>query len=349
MDDIKMDAQGLALAIFASGTGRVQSIWHASMTGSPVLDQPTLEPGDVPERLTPEVYCISPLDPETLDPCVGLSIIKARGFPGRLGVAGGHKRTNWTPAQPRHILDSLASLLKIGATIEGCFWLNPGRFYVEGALPNDASLWGKDAHDVRFCAVADMTGGGRDFIMVSLTRAVCANTSAVALYSAKKGDSLLKIGHNANIADRWEFDSVAFLGDYSSKVAEHAGKLKHLDTRNVDGASLTAYFQAVIGGEPAKEAGPKIHTAYRWKMNALRAAYQAERVNADKVGIPVDSARVAYEAVTAVASHGGEVTTANGEREWRPLLNGARSDTGRALALSSGKATANALALALTI
>ena len=355
--EIMFDVEGIALALFARGTGRVQSIWHQSMTGSPVIDVPTLDPEGIEERLAPEVYLVSPVDPETFDPCVGLSLIKARGFPGRLGVAGGHKRTSWTPAQPRHILESLGELRSLGATMEGVFWLAPGRFYVEGALPVDDTtrgIFGQDAHDVRYCAVADFTGGGRDFLMVSMTRVVCANTSAVAKYDANKRGSMLRIGHSKGIEDRWAIDAPAFLGDYSGKLRKHAETLRALGGKTVDGASLAGYFQAVLGGEPLPSAAAKVHTSYRWKMNALRAAWTLEAQDAQALGIRPDSARVAYEAVTRALSHGGEVTGTKIAEEtgsdWRPdLFNGARNATGRALALAGGSLTTDALALALAI
>jgi len=351
--EIMFDLNKVPFALFARGTGSVQSIWHASMTGSPVLDVPTLDPGMVPDRLTPEVYCVSPVDPETFDPCVGLSLIKARGFPGRLGVAGGHKRTSWQCAQPRDILGSLSELTSLGATVEGVFWLAPGRFYVEGALPVDEKTretFGADAHDVRYCAVADLTGGGRDFLMVSVTRVVCANTSAVAKYDANKRGSMLRIGHSKGVADRWRLDAPAFLADYSGKLAAHALKLDALNHKRITPEALTAYFVAVIGGEaPEKGRGA---TLYQRKLAGLRAAWAREASHAESLGIPVDSARVAYEAVTNLANHGAIVADADpdaGDNGWRSPINGARSDTGRAMALADGSISAPALALALAL
>lgn len=343
--EIMFDELGIALALFARGTGRTKSIWHAAMTQCTVLETDTIDPAMVPERLTPRIYTICPLDPETLDPCTGLSLIKAEGFADRLGQAGGHKRTSWTPAQPREALEALATLATVGATLEGVFWLNPGRFYLEGALPSDADF-GRDAHDVRWCAILDFTGAGCDRIIVSLTRVVCANTSRVAVYSAGKSGSIFSIRHSANIATRWEIDAPAFLGDYSAKVAEHAAKLQTLNEQRATPAGLSAYFLTVLGGELAEDAPSKVKTRRDWELTALKSAYQAERVNAATVGISPDSMRVAYEAVTNLQNHGGKVETAKGI-EWRPLLNGSRSETGRALNLASGDITSKALALAL--
>ena len=349
--EIMMDSAGLALALFARGTGNVQSIWHQSMTGSPVLDQPSLEPGDVGERLTPEVYLLNPLDPETLDPCKGLSIIKARGFAGRLGIAGGHKRTSWQCAQPRDILASLFELRSLGATIEGTFWLDPGRFYVEGALPVDDAtrkLFGQDAHDVRFCAVADLTGGGRDFIMVSVTRVVCANTSAVAKYEANKRGSMLRIGHSKGVADRWRLDAPSFLADYSDKLKGHALKLDALNSKRIGAEALTVYFQAVIGGE-APDKG-KALTFYQRKLSGLRQAWERERAHAVELGIDPDSARVAYEAVTNLANHGATVAdVTDTDNGWRNPMATARNATARAVSLSDGSINARPLALALAL
>ena len=345
--EIMFDQLGIALALFATGTGRTQSIWHRAMTKCTIIDAPTLDPETIPERLTPEVYTVCPIDPETFDPCQGLSIIKAKGFAERLGQAGGHKRTSWTPAQPREALKALSGLADVGATLEGVFWLVPGRFYLEGALPSDASLFGADAHDVRWCAILDFTGAGCDRIIVSLTRVVCANTSRVAVYSAGKSGSIFRIRHSKNIAQRWEIDAPAFLGDYSAKVAEHAAKLAMLNATAATAAGMASYFEAVLGGPVDADAASKVKTRRQWETTALKAAYAEERANAAKVGIDPDSMRVAYEAVTNLQNHGRKVTLANGETAWRPLLNGARTDTGRAVALASGAMTGNALALAL--
>ena len=351
--EIMFDAEGVALALFARGTGRTQSVWHQSITGSPVLDVPTLDPGSIPGRLLPTVYTLSPLDPETLNPCQGLSIIKASGFPGRLGVAGGHKRTSWQCAQPAEILQAMQGLVSEGATIEGVFWLDPGRFYVEGSLPVDDStraIFGQDAHDVRFCAVADLTGGGRDFLMVSVCRVVCANTSAVAKYQANKKGSMLRIGHNKGVSERWRLDAPAFLADYSGKLRDHALKLDALNGKRITGEALTAYFEAVIGGS-APEKG-KALTFYQRKLSGLRQAWQRERAHAVELGINPDSARVAYEAVTNLANHGAivaDVDAEKGENGWRNPLATSRHATGQALSLADGSISAPALALALSL
>ena len=358
MHESMFDAQGIALALFVRGTGRVQSIWHQSITGSPVLDQPSLDPSEVPDRLTPEVYCVSPVDPETFDPCVGLSLIKARGFPGRLGVAGGHKRTSWQCAQPRDILGSLGELRAMGATLEGVFWLAPGRFYVEGSLPVDEltrSIFGDDVHDVRYCAVADLTGGGRDFLMVTVTRVVCANTSAVAVYQANKRGSMLRISHSKTVKDAWRLDAPAFLADYSGKLRAHALKLDALNHKRVTPEALTAYFEAVILASSKGEAAPEKGrgaTLYARKLIGLRAAWEREVAHGETLGIAADSARTAFEAVTNLANHGAIVADADpdaGDNGWRSPINGARSDTGRALALADGSISAPALALALAL
>lgn len=344
--EIMFDTLGKALALFATGTGRTPSIWHRSITKCTVIDAPTLDPDTIPERLIPEIYTMTPIDPETLDPCTGLSIIKARGFADRLGQAGGHKRTSWTAAQPREALKALAGLASVGATLEGVFWLNPGRLYLEGALPSDATLFGRDAHDVRWCAILDFTGAGCDRLIVTLTRVVCANTSRVAVYSANATGSIFRIRHSKNIAQRWEIDAPAFLGDYSAKVREHAAKLRTLNETAATAPGLAAYFETVLGGPVDAEAAAKVKTRRVWELNALKVAYEAERANADAVGINADSMRVAYEAVTHVQNHGGKVDTAKG-RQWRPLLNASRNDAARALNLTSGDITSKALALAL--
>lgn len=352
--EIKFFEDKAPAALFATGTGRVQSIWHRAITGSPVLPTPTLDPAEIPGRLTPDVYLVSPVDPETFDPCEGLSLIKAQGFPGRLGVAGGHKRTSWQCAQPRDVLASMGELIGLGATLEGVFWLAPGRFYCEGSLPVDAKTrdtFGDDAHDVRWCAVLDMTGGGRDFLMVSLTRVVCANTSAVAKYDANKRGSMLRIGHNKAVSERWKLDAPAFLADYSGKLAAHAAKLDALNRRKVTADNLAAYFKAVIGGD-APEAEGRALTLYQRKLTGLRVAWEREREHARSLGIDPDSARVAYEAVTNLANHGANVADADpdkGETGWRSPLNTARTETGRAMALADGSITGRALALALAL
>ena len=352
--EIKFFEDKTPAALFAEGTGRVKSVWHQSITGSPLLPDENHDPEMIPERLTPNVYLLNPLDPETLDPCEGLSIIKASGFPGRLGVAGGHKRTSWQCAQPRDILKAMQGLVEHGATVEGVFWLEPGRFYVEGALPVDETtrgIFGRDAHDVRWCAVADMTGGGRDFLMVSVTRVVCANTSAVAKYDANKRGSMLRIGHSKGVEDRWRLDAPAFLADYSGRLREHAEKLDALNHRKVTGATLAEYFAAVIGGDEPEAEGRAL-TLYRRKLTGLRLAWEREREHARSLGIDPDSARVAYEAVTNLANHGAKVTDADpdkGEDGWRSPLNTARTDTGRALALADGSISTRALALAMAL
>lgn len=360
MHEIMTDATGLPLALFARGAGRTQSIWHQAITGSPVLDQHELDPVEVPGRLVPEIYLLNPLDPETLDPCKGLSIIKARGFPGRLGSAGGAKRTSWTPCQPVKALESIATLRAAGARIEGVFWLNPGRMVIEGALPSDASLWGRDAHDARFAAILDFTGGGTDKLAVSMTRTVCANTEAVALYSAKSGGSLFKIRHSANIETRYEVDVPAFLADYSAKIRDHATTKRALaEAKLIPDATASvvdrikaadAVFEAMLGGPLDLDAARKVNTRRIREMNALRQAYMVERQNAVTTGLDPDSVRIAYEAYTNVTSHGGTFTEKKAGQDvdqWRPFLNSARSDTGRAMALVDGSATGGALKAAL--
>ena len=349
---IMFDSEGRPLGVFAAGTGRVQSVWHAAETGCPVLPVPTLEPGDVPDRVTPEVYRVTPIDPESFDPLTGLSVIKARGVPGRLGVAGGHKRTNWRCAQPRAILDSFEDLRAHGATVEGVFWLSPGRFVVDGSLPIDdrtKSAFGADAHDVRYCAVADLTGAGRDTVMVSLVRVVCANTSAMARWDARRRDSILRIGHCRRVEERWRIDAPAFLAEYSGRLDEHVRKLHRLNEAALSPENALAYFERIIGTEPAS---PKGRTLYARKLRGLRVAYEREREHAVQVGIDPDSVRVAYEAVTNLANHGAVVAPSDpdkGDNGWRSPLNGARSATGRGLALIDGSITAPALELALAL
>jgi Domain of unknown function (DUF932) len=351
--EIMIDSEGKALALFASGDGKVKGVWHQSITGSTVLDVSSLDPQQVPSGLLPAVYTMAPLDPETLDPCRGLSLIKAEGFPQRLGVAGGHKRTCWQCAQPREILASMGQLMDLGATLEGVFWLAPGRFYVEGALPVDEvtrEVFGEDEHDVRYCAVADLTGGGRDFIMVSVVRVVCANTSAVARYDANQRGSVLRIGHSAGVSERWRLDVPAFLADYSGKLRAHADKLQALNTKKITVGTLLSYFQAVVGEKPKGQG--RSATLYERKLVGLRQAWRRERAHAREVGIPQDSARVAYEAVTNLANHGALVADSDQERGddgWRSPINTARTATGRALALADGSISGPALSLALAL
>jgi hypothetical protein len=345
--ELMFDSLGQVLALFWKGFGRTQSLWHERITGASMLpgvyDPASPNPGL--DRVLPEVYAISPLDPETLDPCKGLTLTKARGFPNRLGHAGGHKRTSATYAQPVDAFNALAGLVSVGATIEGVFWLNPGR---------------KDAHDVRFCAVLDFTGGGADKVLVSLTRSVCANTVGAAEYSAKKGGNILRIRHTKTVQKAWELDAPAFLADYSAKVGDYAGKIKALNEAVliVDPTATVlervkaadALFVEMLGGALDPDAAKKVNTRRIRELNALREAYQVERANAVAVGFNPDSVRVAYEAYTNVANHGGTFTERKAGQDvknWRPFLNGARSDTGRAMALVDGSATAGALTAAL--
>jgi len=347
---------GIYAGIYARGIGSVQSVWHQSFTHVPVLDKRSLELSDIPEWIIPEVYMLAPLDPETLDPCVGLSIIKSRAldseqsFPGRLGQAGGAKRTSWTPCQPADVLRVTMRFQEVGATVESVMWLEPGKFLVDGSLPCDASLFGSDQHEVRFLAIANYSGGGSDCIVISLVRTVCANTERLAVLNASKSGSILKVRHSANVADAWELDVPRFVGHYSAKVAEHATKKRQLaemilgQTAEAIRTARDAYFVSVLGTEPEKG---RANTTYRWKLNALKRAYMVERENAATVGLNPDSMRVAYEAVTNVLSNGGMVEGPKGQ-EWRPLLNGGHSEGARAFALTTGNASTRALTLALS-
>ena len=351
--EIMMDTNGNALAIFARGTGKVQTVWHQAMTACAVLDADTLRPSDIPDRILPDIRLVTPIDPETFDELTGLSIIKANGIPGRLGQAGGHKRTSWTPAQPKNVAQTLAKLTDIGAEFAGAFWLNPGRLYLEGKLPTDAT-WGGDPHEVRFCAILDYTGAGCDRLAVYLTRIVCANTSRIALYEANKGKrskesgkgGILSIRHSAGVEDAWELDAPAFLADYSDKVKAHIGKLETLNARTMDKTEWADFFIGFLGGEMEADASKRVATRREREMAALRAAWVRERENARNVGINPDSLRVGYEAITNVMNHGAMVDTPKGE-EWRPVLNGARNATARVHNLTVGATTDKALNYAL--
>jgi hypothetical protein len=361
MHEMKFDSLDEVLALFVEGTGRVRSIWHGAMTGAVALPGRCIDPWDPAlNRLLPTVRIVTPIDPETFDPLTGLGIIKADGFKGRLGSCGGAKRVNWTPAQPRDAFNSLAGLIDIGATIEGVFWLNPAKLCIEGALPSDATIFGKDAHDVRFCAVLDFSGGGADKVLVSLTRGVCANTVGAAEYSAKKGGNILTIRHSKTIQKSWELNAPAFLADYSAKVADYATNIRALnDAKLVSDPTASdrdrvtaadAVFVAMLGGALDPDAAQKVNTRRNREMNALRSAYRVERENAKATGFDPDSVRVAYEAYTNVANHGGtfnKKVAGQDVPQWRPYLNSARTDTGRAMALVSGAATAGALTSAL--
>lgn len=344
--DIMMDANGNALAIFARGTGKVQSVWHQAMTRCAVLDTDSLALADIPSRILPTIKLMAPIDPETFDPVPGLSLIKAEGFTGRLGHAGGHKRTAWTPAQPEHVASVLMERLRgAGAEFAGAFWLAPGRLYLEGKLPSDAQ-WNGDTHEVRFSAICDYTGSGCDRLAVYLTRIVCANTSRIALYEANKAGSILRIRHSADVADHWELDAPAFLADYSDKVKAHIGKLDILNARTMDKAEWSDFFIGFLGGEMEADASKRAVTRRERELSALRSAWVTERENARKVGINPNSLRVGYEAITNVMNHGATVETSKG-REWRPLLNGARNLTARVHALTVGNRTDKAMAAAL--
>jgi hypothetical protein len=359
--ELMFDTLDVVLALFARGNGRTQSIWHQRSTGAPLLDIPCLDPASPDlNRLLPTVRLVTPIDPETFDPATGLALIKADGFKGRLGHAGGAKRVNWTPAQPRDAFNALSGLIDVGATIEGVFWLNPGRLCIDGALPSDATLFGKDAHDVRFCAVLDFTGGGADKVLVSLTRSVCANTVGAAEYSAKGAGNIFKIRHSKDVQKSWELDAPAFLADYSAKVGEYADKIKALNdavlvtdpTASVLDRIKAAdvLFEQMLGGPLDPDAAKRVNTRRVRELNALRMAYAVERQNAKATGFNPDSVRVAYEAYTNVANHGGKFTEKRAGQdveEWRPFLNGARSETGRAMALVNGSVTGPALASAM--
>ncbi len=359
-----LDALGIVLGLFAQGRvgARTKSLWWSPNAGTDLMqDGVSIDPSDPGlDRLLPQIRLVTPMDPETFSEATGLALIKADGFEGRLGHAGGQVRVNWTPAQPRDAFNSLANLVEIGATLEGVFWLQGGRLCIEGALPSDATLFGKDAHDVRFCAVLDFSGGGADKILVSLTRGVCSNTVGAAEYSAKRGGNIFTIRHSKTIQKSWEVNAPAFLADYSAKVGEYAARIQSLNDRKlvIDPAASAsdrvkaadAVFLAMLGGALDSEAATRVNTRRNREMNALRAAYAVERLNAKATGFDPDSVRVAYEAYTNVANHGGtfvEKKAGQDVESWRPYLNGARTDAGRTMALVSGAATAGAMSSAL--
>lgn len=359
-----MDAMGIVLGLFARGRvgARTPSLWWSPDAGTDLLqDGISIDPKDPGlDRLLPTIRLVTPMDPETFTEATGLALIKADGFEGRLGHCGGRKRVNWTPAQPRDAFNSLANLVQIGATLEGVFWLEDKRLCIEGALPSDATLFGQDAHDVRFCAILDFSGGGADKILVSLTRGVCTNTVGAAEYSAKAGGNIFTIRHSKTIQKSWEVNAPAFLADYSAKVGEYAARIQSLNERKLvldptateaeRVKAADAVFLAMLGGALDKDAATRVNTRRNRELNALRRAYKVERLNAQATGFDPDSVRVAYEAYTNVANHGGTFTEKKAGLDvesWRPYLNGARTDAGRTMALVSGAATSGAMSSAL--
>lgn len=343
--DIMRNVNDEVMAVFARGTGATKNVWHASFTGAQVLDIDSLSVDDIPVRLLPKIRLVTPLDPETGEECSGLSIIKADGFARRFGQAGGLKRTSWTPAQPAKVLEALLPLREAGAEIAGVFWLEPGRLYIEGMLPDD-SVWGDDPHEVRFSAILDYSGLGCDRLAVYLTRIVCANTSRIALYEANKKGSVLKIRHSANVEDQWSIDAPEFLSDYSARVKEHQTKLQTLNSHKLRPQDWSSFFTDYLGGPLEKDASKRAQTQRAYQMEALEKAWKEERENAEKTNIDPDSARVGYEAITNVLNHGAKVTTPKGV-EWKPVLNAARNDTARMFNVAIGSHTDKAMQCAL--
>jgi len=347
---LQAERPALTMGVYARGTDpRNRTIWHESFSGVKVIEVPALTRDLVPDYvLTPAdmVAVKRVLDPDTLRPLPGLSVIKVVGVEEPIGFAGGNKRLNWTGAQPDRIFEVAERVAGAGGSIESAFWLDDGRFVVEGTLPLDAThraTFGEDVHFLRFTFVGNFSGSGTDMAFVTLVRAVCANMTRVAMFDAAKHGDIIKVRHAKDVDTRWDVNVTAFVAGYSGLLAEHVTKLAELNTRKLTDSD--AYFRAVIGTEPEKG---KAATFYAWKLAALRNAYKAERANAEKVGIDPNSQRVAYETVTNVLNHGGVIDKGDGNGEtWWNGLNGARTDTGRAWNVLTGDGATNALALAL--
>ena len=165
------------------------------------------------------------------------------------------------------------------------------------------------------------------------------------MFDAESNGDVLKIGHNSKVERAWTVDLDAFIGAYSPMVAAHCESLVKLNERKMDATAREAYFRTLLGDEPESGKGA---TFYAWRLAALKRAATAENENAETVGIPRDTARIAYESVTNVLNHGGVVRKGDkGEEAWYDGLNGARSETARVSKVLASPLPARALALAL--
>jgi len=340
------------MGFYCKGTDPANSsVWHELLTGCTVLDKPCLSLDDIPPFvLAPDmVRVVNVRDPETGKPLPGLSLIKVRGVDDAVGFCGGKKRRNATYAQPLEDIYGVAEKIRgAGGSIESVFWLDDGRFVIDGTLPLDAThrrTFGQDRHFLRFGLVGNYSGQGTDCVFVSLVRAVCTNMTRVAMFDAKANGDILKVRHSADVSERWTLDVSRFVAGYSAQLGEHVAKLEALNAKRISEQQREAFFKAVLGDEPEKG---KAATTYAWKIAALRAAYTAERENAQTVGLDPDSARVAYETVTNVLNHGGAVDKGKGDGvEWYPVLNTGRTTAQRAWNVAAGADAGRALALAL--
>jgi hypothetical protein len=343
---------GLTMGVYARGTDpNNRSIWHEAFSGVTVIESPSLSLDDVPSHVMPSITLERALHPRTGKPLPGLSLILADGVSTPLGFAGGRKRLNWTGVQPSQIFDAALKIKGAGGSVESAFMLADGRFVVEGTLPLDAqseNRLGADRHYLRFCYIGNYSGAGRDLVLVTIVRGVCWNMVAVATLDAKKHGDIMRIGHNSKVERAWTVDLDAFIGHYSPMVAEHVSKVAALNERAMAENERDAYFRAVLGDEPETGKGA---TFYRWRLEALRKAAKAENENAQRVGIPTDTRRVAYEAVTNVLNHGGIVRKGEANDPtadaWYDGLNGARNEAGRVSKVLASPLPARALALAL--
>jgi hypothetical protein len=103
-----------------------------------------------------------------------------------------------------------------------------------------------------------------------------------------------------------------------------------------------AFFADALGPlDP--DASERAKTMRANDMQAVRAAFKAERANARATGIDPDSIRVGYETLTHVINHGGPGT----DGKWRPARNRGRGNEARAWNVAVGGRGEGALQAAL--
>lgn len=315
---------GAAAAVYASGRGQVRAAWHQLGIHCEVesLDLAKLpaEARDMVEVLLGKVAKAPLVDPVSGAQAFGLEGISHDSM-GLLGWCGGRNRSNWTPAQPREVWEMLSGLMEAsGGSIEGLMWLTDGSLIIEGMLPSDAKIWGKDRHEVRFCAELNFSGRRADRLMVSLTRVVCNNTRAIAVHDAGSKGSLLRIPHSGDTSGRWEIDGAALLADCSERVEKVRRELHALGKIKVGEDRRAQIFANLIGPAPAEDAATVTKNRHDAAVSAFVEAFQVERDSATEMGLDPDSARVLYETVTRVSTHSDVLVKGRSEETRRMAL-----------------------------
>jgi hypothetical protein len=381
-------AEAVLACVFSVGLGKTRSIWHLAAGADELIQKPNLEFADYRHLVVPTNKAGQPImvmlpdgteahapmvsletpytkrvDEDgnvTWEPCVGMTVIEGADLVGRLGQAGGQYKTNWTPMQPIDgIRDVIEPLIEsIGLNLEGVFWLDQ-RLIIEAKMADvDGLDWAEDHHDVRIAFVFDYSGAGKDKIVISLTRSVCANTIAVAEIEANAKGSIWSTSHHAGIRDAWKIDGKAFGEAAANATSEYFSLVKAANGVRVTTDAQRAKVMAVVMG-PAPMVDPvsghhlnadgtvKLTdgkatngrgalTSYDRKMDAYRRKVAEEQENARKVGIDPNSLRVYWEAYTNLWQHDGQAALTKGNKtEDAPYaLRSSQSPMGKALAVA---------------